>query len=51
MKQFKKDQMIITCCASGMRSASAKSILKTNGFLAVYNGGGWQSLELKLLKK
>ena len=51
MKQLKKDQTIITCCASGMRSASGKSILKTNGFLAVYNGGGWQSLELKLLKK
>lgn len=48
MKHFKKDQIIITCCASGMRSASGKSILTSNGFSAVYNGGGWQSLELRL---
>jgi len=38
---------IITCCASGMRSASAKSILKQNGF-EVYNGGGWTALQHKL---
>ncbi|MDX2003408.1 MAG: rhodanese-like domain-containing protein [Chitinophagales bacterium] len=39
-----KDKAIITCCASGMRSANAKSILKSNGFSQVYNGGGWTSL-------
>ncbi|MFT5723788.1 MAG: phage shock protein E [Bacteroidia bacterium] len=33
---------IITCCASGMRSASAASILKNHGIEA-YNGGSWQS--------
>ncbi len=38
---------IITCCASGVRSASAKSILQNAGF-EVYNGGGWQSLQKKL---
>lgn len=43
-----KDITIITCCASGMRSASAKSILKANGYSKVYNGGGWQSLNNKL---
>ena len=43
-----KNQPIITCCASGMRSASAKSILKSNGFLQVYNGGGWSSLRNKI---
>ncbi|OOV29370.1 sulfurtransferase [Flavobacterium sp. LM5] len=43
-----KNQIIITCCASGMRSASAKSILKANGFSEVYNGGGWASLKSKL---
>ncbi|MFM9943841.1 MAG: rhodanese-like domain-containing protein [Bacteroidia bacterium] len=42
-----KNQPIITCCASGMRSASAKSILKSNGFKNVYNGGGWSSLRNK----
>lgn len=39
---------IITCCASGMRSASAKSILKSNGLKEVYNGGGWSSLQRKI---
>jgi rhodanese-related sulfurtransferase len=46
-----KNQTIITCCASGMRSASAKSILKSNGFTQVYNGGGWSSLQKKLVNK
>ncbi len=39
-----KEKPIITCCASGMRSASAKSILKSKGFTTVYNGGPWVSL-------
>ena len=43
-----KNQTIITCCASGMRSASAKSILKSNGYTSVYNGGGWSSLNNKI---
>lgn len=43
-----KDKPIITCCASGMRSASAKSILQSNGYTKVYNGGGWNSLQNKL---
>ncbi|MFM9984398.1 MAG: rhodanese-like domain-containing protein [Flavobacteriales bacterium] len=43
-----KNQPIITCCASGMRSASAKSILKSNGYTNVHNGGGWLSLRSKL---
>ncbi len=43
-----KDQPIITCCASGMRSASAKSILQNNGYKNVHNGGGWISLNNKL---
>lgn len=46
--QLKKDKPIITCCASGMRSASAKSILKSNGFAEVYNGGAWASLQNKI---
>lgn len=44
-----KDKTIITCCASGMRSASAKSILKGAGYTQVYNGGGWASLQSKIL--
>lgn len=48
--KIKKDKPVITCCASGMRSASAKSMLKSNGFLNVHNGGGWQGLQTKLKK-
>lgn len=43
-----KNQPIITCCASGMRSASAKSILKSSGYSQVYNGGGWSGLRNKI---
>ena len=43
-----KNQAIITCCASGMRSAAAKALLKSNGYLFVYNGGGWSRLQNKL---
>lgn len=43
-----KDKPIITCCASGMRSASARNILKSNGYTQVYNGGGWSSLQHKI---
>lgn len=45
-----KNQPIITCCASGMRSASAKSILQSNGYTQVYNGGGWSSLQNRIAK-
>ncbi len=43
-----KSKPVITCCASGMRSASAKGILKSNGYTEVHNGGGWMSLRNKL---
>jgi rhodanese-related sulfurtransferase len=39
LTKLKKDATIITYCASGMRSDSAKSILKSNGFAHVQNGG------------
>ena len=43
-----KNKPVITCCASGMRSATAKNILKAYGYANVYNGGGWQSLNQKI---
>jgi rhodanese-related sulfurtransferase len=43
-----KSKPIITCCASGMRSAQGKNILQANGFKEVYNGGGWYGLQQKL---
>ena len=48
LKQIKKDKPVITCCASGMRSSSAKGMLKSSGYTEVYNGGGWSSLQSKL---
>ncbi len=44
MNTIRKDKPVITCCASGMRSASAQGILRASGFGEVYNGGSWQSL-------
>ena len=43
-----KNQPIITCCASGMRSASAKNILVSKGYTQVHNGGSWGGLQYKL---
>jgi len=48
LSKLNKEKPIITCCASGMRSASAKSILKSNGFTEVYNGGGWMNLQFNI---
>ncbi len=46
-KLKKENKVIITCCASGMRSGSAKSMLSQHG-IEVYNGGGWRALESKI---
>jgi phage shock protein E len=43
----KLNKPVIACCASGMRSSQATSILKQNGIETI-NGGGWQSLQSKL---
>jgi phage shock protein E len=48
LSKINKNKPVITCCASGMRSASAKSILKSAGFNEVHNGGAWMSLNNKL---
>jgi rhodanese-related sulfurtransferase len=48
LSRIKKEKPVITCCASGMRSASARAILKSNGFQEVYNGGGWMALGRKI---
>ena len=48
LSKINKNKPVITCCASGMRSASAKSVLQNNGFTEVHNGGGWSSLNAKL---
>ncbi len=48
LSKIKKDKPVITCCASGMRSSSARRILKAHGFSEVHNGGGWMSLQNKI---
>jgi rhodanese-related sulfurtransferase len=47
LSKIKKANPVITCCASGMRSASAKGMLKSKGFEA-YNGGSWSVLKNKI---
>jgi phage shock protein E len=48
LSKIKKDKPVITCCASGMRSGTAKSILKSKGYSQIYNGGSWVNLQNKI---
>ena len=43
-KKYKKSDVLIVCCRSGMRSGNAKSQLKSMGYEQVYNAGPWQNL-------
>jgi rhodanese-related sulfurtransferase len=42
--ELKTGKIILTCCASGARSASAQAILLKAGFKEVHNAGPWQTL-------
>ena len=44
MKELDNTKPIILCCASGSRSAIARSILMAKGFKNVHNAGTWRSL-------
>ena len=48
IKAMKKP--LVFCCESGMRSNTAKNILKTAGLQEVHNGGSWESV-LKIINK
>jgi rhodanese-related sulfurtransferase len=48
VEKLRKYGNIIIVCASGMRSAQAKSILSSKGLKNVFNGGGWQSFNAKI---
>jgi rhodanese-related sulfurtransferase len=48
VEKLRKYNNIIVVCASGMRSAQAKSILVGKGLKNVHNGGAWQSLNSNL---
>jgi phage shock protein E len=43
-----REKVIITCCASGLRSRSAKNILESKGYKHVYNGGSFHALRYKI---
>lgn len=43
-KLKKKNKPVVTCCASGMRSGSARRILESSGIEA-YNGGSWVAVD------
>ena len=43
-KLKRKNKVVITCCASGMRSGKAARVLRQSG-LDAYNGGSWQAVE------
>lgn len=40
-----RERPILTCCASGVRSASARRILLKAGFREVHNVGAWTALK------
>lgn len=44
-KKYKKSDVLIVCCRSGMRSGNAKSQLMKMGYTQVYNAGPWQNLQ------
>jgi phage shock protein E len=48
ISKLKRERPIITCCASGMRSGSAKNILINKGFKTVHNGGSWINVQNKI---
>ncbi len=43
-EKFINKKHIIVFCKSGARSGQAKSILESNGFKNVINGGSWQNV-------
>jgi len=41
LPKLDKGKNYVVVCASGMRSGSAVSMMKQNGFTNCYNGGSW----------
>ncbi len=41
----RKEQTVITVCASGMRSSAARQMLLSKGYTSVFNGGRWISFQ------
>ena len=47
-RKVKKDQEVVLCCASGMRSRTAMKTMKHQGFTRLLNAGPWTALRLIL---
>jgi rhodanese-related sulfurtransferase len=45
LSKINKNKTVITCCASGSRSAMAKRVLINNGYNEVHNAGAWNNLK------
>lgn len=43
IKSYQKP--VVLCCASGMRSARAKSFLESQGITNLYDAGSWRNLK------
>ncbi|MEO8589385.1 MAG: rhodanese-like domain-containing protein [Flavobacteriales bacterium] len=50
LHRLKREKTVITCCASGMRSGSAATILRNHGFQA-HNGGPWTKVQAAINNK
>jgi len=47
VEEFKNiEGNVVLCCASGGRSGQATMFLQQNGLSNVYNGGGWQTVDV-----
>lgn len=47
IEEFKNiEGNVVLCCASGGRSGQATMFLQQNGLSNVYNGGGWQTVDV-----
>jgi rhodanese-related sulfurtransferase len=46
--KLKKTPLLLLVVHQGCEVHQQKSILKSNGFIQVHNGGGWSSLQNKL---
>lgn len=43
LQKLDKNQPVILCCATGVRSSAALRILRANGFRRIYNAGPWKN--------
>jgi phage shock protein E len=47
VEEFKNiEGNVVLCCASGGRSGQATMFLQQNGLSNIYNGGGWQTVDV-----